>query len=300
MKTTERAAVLITGCSSGIGAATASRLGRHGWMVFAGVRRAADAGALLGTPNVRPVVLDVRDAPSVAGAVEEVRWSVDPDLPFSVVSNAGYALPGPLEDIDVDDVGRQIDVNALGMLRVVKAALPLVRSTGGRIVTIGSMSGRVAMPFTGPYAASKFALRALSDALRVELAPWGIPVCLIEPGNVATPIWQKARALHAHQGAPSNGHHAAARAATERAFGRIAARAMDADVVAAAVERALTDRRPRAHAVVGTAARVIIALDRWLPTDWRDALVRRRLGLGGMRRRAAEPTAVRDEGWAPR
>ncbi len=187
-----RGAVVVTGASSGIGQAAAELLAREGFVAFAGVRNEADAarvGAL--HPNVRAVRLDVTDRASIGAAAEVVAASA---LPLrGVVNNAGVAIAGPLEFLPVDQLRRQFEVNVFGALEVSQAFLPQLRVSRGRLIFVGSISGRLAIPFIAPYSASKFALRALTDALRVELGPAGIAVALLEPSSVKTPIWQKGR-----------------------------------------------------------------------------------------------------------
>ena len=184
-------AVLVTGASTGIGAATASSLADAGFIVFAGVRDEAAARAIA-RANVTPLTLDVTDAAAIADAAETVAQSGH--VLAGVVNNAGIAVGGPLEFLPIDELRRQFEINVFGAIAVSQAFLPHLRASRGRLVFVGSVSGRLAVPFIGPYSASKFALRALSDALRLELARAGIAVALIEPGSVKTPIWQKALA----------------------------------------------------------------------------------------------------------
>jgi NAD(P)-dependent dehydrogenase (short-subunit alcohol dehydrogenase family) len=174
--------VLVTGASSGIGEATALRLARAGWDVLAGVRREEDAERLRGL-GVEPVLLDVTDPAAVA--------ALDLERLDGLVNNAGIALALPLELLPLDELRRVLEVNVVGQLAVTQAVLPAVRAARGRVVNVGSIAGRSSLPFLGAYAASKFALEAVTDALRVELRPWGIRVAIVEPGSIATPIWTK-------------------------------------------------------------------------------------------------------------
>ncbi|MDB5092090.1 MAG: Oxidoreductase, Glucose/ribitol dehydrogenase family, partial [Candidatus Eremiobacteraeota bacterium] len=186
-------AIVVTGASTGIGAAAAAELARLGYVVFAGVRSDADASAVCALhENVRALRLDVTSAAEVAAAAGAVAAS---GLALQgVVNNAGIAVAGPLEYLPVDEWRRQFEVNLFGAVTVTQAFLPLLRPARGRLVFVGSVSGRLATPFIAPYSASKFALRAVTDALRIELFPFGLSVSLIEPGSVKTPIWQKGRA----------------------------------------------------------------------------------------------------------
>ena len=185
-------AVVVTGASSGIGAAAAELLAREGFLTYAGVRSPEDGAKIAALhENIRPLRLDVTDRDSIASAAEVVTKSGAPL--HGLVSNAGIAVGGPLEFLPVDELRRQFEVNVFGGIAVSQAFLPQLRASRGRIVFVGSVSGRIAVPYLGPYAASKFALRALSDALRAELAPAGVFVALVEPGSVKTPIWKKGR-----------------------------------------------------------------------------------------------------------
>jgi NAD(P)-dependent dehydrogenase (short-subunit alcohol dehydrogenase family) len=185
--------VLVTGSSSGIGRATVERLARDGWKVFAAVRDPADVPtAGVGAGEVAPIVLDVTDAKSLEAAAAEVRESTGGSLD-ALVSNAGIPVGGALEAVESEQLRRILDVNVVGAVAVTQVFLPLLRAARGRILIVGSLGGRVAFPFAGPYHASKFALEGIADSLRAELRPQGVRVGLIEPGPIATPIWEKAR-----------------------------------------------------------------------------------------------------------
>jgi len=181
--------VLVTGASSGIGRATALRLATSGYHVFAGIRKPADGSALVSAAEtaadrMTPVILDVTDVQQLATAVASVAGHVGDGGLAGLVNNAGIGVFGPLELIPIDQFRRQFEVNVTGQLTVTQAVLPLLRRAGGRIVMIGSIGARFTPPFVGPLAASKSALATMTDALRQELAPWGIGVTLIEPGSI--------------------------------------------------------------------------------------------------------------------
>src|SRR3954462_12272580 len=180
--------VLIRGASTGIGRATALELARRGATVLAGVRDPADGEAL--GPAVTPLPLDATDAAPVAAAGEEAaRRGLD-----ALVNNAGIAVTGPLEYLPLDELRRQLEVNTVVQLAGTQACLPALRASRGRIVNVSSVAGRVVLPLYGPYAASKFALEALSDALRQELEG-AVSVSVVEPGAIATPIWERSLAV---------------------------------------------------------------------------------------------------------
>jgi NAD(P)-dependent dehydrogenase (short-subunit alcohol dehydrogenase family) len=187
-------AIVVTGASTGIGEAVARDLAECGFIVYAGVRNDGDAGRVAAThPNLRPVLLDVTDE---AACVRAARTVAEEGVPLlGVVNNAGIAVAGPLEFLPLAEMRRQFEVNVFGALAVTQAFLPLLRARGGgRIVFVGSIAGRLTPPLLGPYSASKHALRAVANAMRLELAPAHIRVSLIEPGSVKTPIWAKGRA----------------------------------------------------------------------------------------------------------
>ncbi len=273
--------VLITGASSGIGLACALALDARGWRVFAGVRRAEDADRLRAALSTRatPLILDVTDDAQVAAAAETIAAQVGEHGLQGLVNNAGIALAGPMEYFPPDALQRQLDVNVVGVQRVTRAFLPLVRAGHGRLVQISSISGRFAYPFMGPYVASKFALEAMSDALRRELAPWNIPVILIEPASIRTPIWEKSlrQGDELEASLPPEAHERYdARLRLVRAWAEDAARNGEpVEAVVNAVLHALTAAKPRIRYLVGRRARLLAWVARWLPDRWQDALVQR-------------------------
>jgi NAD(P)-dependent dehydrogenase (short-subunit alcohol dehydrogenase family) len=266
--------VVVTGASSGIGEATALHLARQGWRVLGGVRTEEDA-ARLEVEGVTPLLLDVTDAAQIAAAAE----TAGPKL-HGLVDNAGVAIAAPLELVPLDELRRQLEINVIGQVAVLQALLPALRTARGRVVLMGSIAGRSALPFLGPYAASKFALEAIADSLRVELRPWGIGVSIVEPGTIRTPIWTKgaARADELRSQFPTGGQELYG-AAVER-FRAVAmkrgAGGVGPEVVAQAVEHALTAERPRPRYLVGRDAKIRARLQR-LPTRLRDRLIAKAL-----------------------
>jgi NAD(P)-dependent dehydrogenase (short-subunit alcohol dehydrogenase family) len=186
-------AVVITGASSGLGEACALRLSRVGFHVVAGVRRPEDGERLCMTATGRltPVVVDVTDEKSVQAAVYEVTELTGEAGLWGLVNNAGIAVTAPLECVSSELMRRQLDTNVTGQLLVIQGFLPLLRAGAGRIVNVTSGLGNIAIPYLGAYAAAQFAKEALSDALRRELAPQRIPVSVVQPGAVLTPLWDK-------------------------------------------------------------------------------------------------------------
>jgi NAD(P)-dependent dehydrogenase (short-subunit alcohol dehydrogenase family) len=282
-----RGTVVITGASSGIGEACALHLDRAGFSVVAGVRREEDASALgaKGSPRLRTVLLDVTDGASIERAAESVSAGIGDRGLAGLVNNAGIVVPGPLEFLDIGELRRQLEVNVIGQIAVTQAFLGALRTARGRVVNIGSIGGRVALPFVGPYNASKFAMEALTDTLRMELHPWGIEVSIIEPGSVESEIWTKTEAsadavvgsLPA-RGWALYGDAIKAMRATTLEF---AARAIPASHVARAVEHALTAKRPKTRYVVGLDARMQALVRRLASDRILDGLIRRQAGLPG-------------------
>jgi NAD(P)-dependent dehydrogenase (short-subunit alcohol dehydrogenase family) len=280
-------AVLITGTSTGIGADCALDLDRRGFRVFAAVRKTADGDRLRQQASERlvPLILDVTDAAAVRSAVDAVAAAVGPTGLAGLVCNAGILLPGPLGLLPTERFREQLEVNVLGAHAVTQALLPLLRAARGRIVLVGSISGKIATPYLGAYAASKHALEAMADVLRMELAKWGIAVSIIEPGSVATPIWGK---LAAGADELEKAADPAARQLVEedllemRRMGfRLDRSAIPVARVTAAVRRALTARRPKTRYPVGFGTGAAIWWSALIPDRLRDWIARRFLGLRG-------------------
>jgi NAD(P)-dependent dehydrogenase (short-subunit alcohol dehydrogenase family) len=273
-------AVLVTGTGKGIGTAVTERLVELGYTVYAGVRQQADADRWrTHSERVRPVLLDVTDATSIATATDVIRNTLRPQSLIGVVNNAGIAVAGPLEFLPIPELRRQLEVNVIGQIAVTQAVLPMLRESRGRVINIGSIAGRSALPLTGAYAASKFAMEALTDSLRVELMPWGINVSIIEPGVIATPIWDTSlqHADEILQKLPRTAIDyygeliAAVRRRAKRGVGGLPPR-----VVADAVVHALTAKRPRTRYLIGKDARTRALFQR-LPDRMRDRLIARQL-----------------------
>jgi NAD(P)-dependent dehydrogenase (short-subunit alcohol dehydrogenase family) len=266
--------VLVTGASRGIGRATVLRLAAAGWDVIAGVRSERDADELVAGASgaVVTVPLDVTDAGQVAALDQRLPERLD-----ALVNNAGVVVGGPVEAVPVDELRRQLEVNVVGQAAVTQAVLPRLRESRGRIVFMSSLSGRVSTPLMGAYAASKFALEGLADALRMELAPWGIRVVLVEPAQTDTDLWRRADTdLDEAAEALAPGHrelYAKHIAGFRKSIPRSQRMAAPADGVAATVEKALTTARPRARYVVGAGPRFQAVMAKLTPTPVLDRLL---------------------------
>jgi short-subunit dehydrogenase len=238
--------VLITGATSGIGHATASSLAQSGWRVIASGRVREDLASLSGE-GIDRVVMDVTSQASIDAAREEVSRLTNGRGVDALVNCAGLAVAGPTELVSTADVQSQLDVNVLGLLAVTRAFLPDMRRRGkGRVVNIGSLAGRIAFPFMGTYSATKFMVRALTDALRVELKPFGVDVVLVEPGVVRTSFtartMERAR-TYVDGGSP----FAAALARADEVVKMSSASGVEPDVIVRLITRALEARRPPAQ-----------------------------------------------------
>jgi NAD(P)-dependent dehydrogenase (short-subunit alcohol dehydrogenase family) len=279
-----RGAVLISGASTGIGRACTEHLDGLGFTVFAGVRKQSDADSLRGAGSARtqPVMLDVTDSESIASAMRIVDEASPAGL-AGLVNNAGISVGGPLEFAPIDEWRRGLEVNFIGQVAVTRAALPALRKARGRIVNMTSIGGRVASPFLGPYNASKYALEAVTDALRLELRQFGVEVAAVEPGAVATPIWEKSRAsaeqTTASMPAEALELYGAGFAAIDKFISLGERSGVPPLEVARAVEHALTARRPKTRYVVGRDAKMRLFLTRLLPTRVMDRVVVRAMGL---------------------
>jgi NAD(P)-dependent dehydrogenase (short-subunit alcohol dehydrogenase family) len=260
---------LVTGASSGIGAACALRLVSAGWRVFAGVRTKGAA-----PDPTEEILLDVANGDDIARAAKRI-GELD-----ALVNNAGIAISMPLEFIPLDELRRQLEVNVIGQVAVTQAFLPHLRRSRGRIVFVGSIAGRSALPFLGAYAASKHALEAIADTLRVELKPFGVAVSIVEPGTIRTPIWVKSSELAASLLGGASPELRDLYGERIAAFGRVAsdrgARGASAAAVARAVEEVLTRDRPSTRKLIGRDAKLRAGVER-LPDRLRDSVYERLL-----------------------
>jgi len=273
--------VLVSGASTGIGRGAALTLARRGWTVFAGVRRDEDGASLEAEQagDVRPVRLDVTSEDDIASTVAQVAEAVGPNGLDALVNNAGVATGGPLEDLGVDELRWMFDVNVFGLHALTQAALPLVREARGRIVHVSSIAGMMYHPMTGAYAASKHAVQALAGTLRAELAPQGIHVATINPGQIDTPIWAKGQQMaDAREASMTDAIKARYRPfldATRAQIAEGATKGAPVSIVSDAVVHALESARPRTTYLVGTDARLGAWLRWLLPDRWYESVMNR-------------------------
>jgi NAD(P)-dependent dehydrogenase (short-subunit alcohol dehydrogenase family) len=271
--------VLVTGAGRGIGKSIVEHLASRGWDVIAGVRSESDAGVVtaLDPQRISSVILDVTDAEHIAKLDESLPERLD-----AVVNNAGIVVSGPMETVSPDDWRRQLEINVIGQLAVTQAVLPRLRKSRGRVVFISSVNGRLSMPLVGAYCASKFALEAAAEALRMELRPWRIGVAIVEPAQTDTDMWKTANEMVEQAEAsltPAQrdlyGRHIAGFKKTIPLSQKLA---VPAEKVSAVVQEALTARRPRARYVVGAGPKLQVALMTNLPAWARHRVLRRVAG----------------------
>jgi NAD(P)-dependent dehydrogenase (short-subunit alcohol dehydrogenase family) len=266
-------AVLITGCSTGIGRATAERLARGGRTVYATARK-LDSLADLERAGCRTLALDVTDEQSMrdaVAAVEQAEGAVG-----ALVNNAGYSQSGAVEDVPMEQVRRQFETNVFGLVRMCQLVLPgMRRERHGRIVNLSSMGGRLTFPGGGMYHATKHAVEAISDALRFEVRGFGIDVSIIEPGLIKTEFGRTAVGSIGSGDGPYADFNQAVADKTANAYeGPMARMGASPDAVARAVERAITSRRPRPRYVITAGARALLATHGLLPDRAWDAMMR--------------------------
>jgi NAD(P)-dependent dehydrogenase (short-subunit alcohol dehydrogenase family) len=265
-------AVLITGCSTGIGRATAEQLARHGHTVYASARRPESIEDLK-QAGCRTLALDVTDEDSMRAAVEEVEHAEG--AVGALVNNAGYSQSGAMETVALDDVRRQFETNVFGLLRMCQLVLPGMRRQGhGRIVNVSSMGGKLVFPGGGAYHATKHAVEAISDALRFEVRGFGVEVSIIEPGLIKTNFGETAVATVRHEDGPYAEFNTAVAAVTAGAYeGPLARLGAGPEAVARVIEKAITARRPRTRYKVTASARILMGQRALLPDRAWDRVV---------------------------
>ena len=270
--------IVVTGASTGMGAATAKELSRRGFHVLAGVRRAADADALRGA-GIEPHILDITVDSHVAAIAERVAHDQRPLR--ALINNAGIAINSPVETLPIAQWRRQFEVNLFGQIAITQALLPALPQNGGTVVNISSVGGKVVLPTYGAYAGSKFALEAASDALRREVAELGVKVVVVEPGAVKTAMPERgiatAQGLIADMSTAQLARYGdlnAAVTAQARSFLEIG---VPAEHAAKVIAKAATARHPRTRYTIGRDAAILVRLSRVLPDRVLDRIVRRNL-----------------------
>ncbi len=277
--------VVITGASTGIGYDGTRYLIEKGWHVFGSVRKQADAERVQAELGERftPLLFDVTDGAAIKTAADQVAQQVGDNGLWGLVNNAGVAVPGPLMHLPIDEFRRQLEINLIGQLAVTQAFLPLLGARKdaphppGRIINMSSVSGKIAYPFMGPYAASKHALEALSDALRRELLIYGIDVIVIEPGSIKTPIWDKAGDLDPSLYADTD--YVEFLEPMQKTVVRQGQTGVPVERVSEKIWEALTKERPKTRYPIPRKWLTGWILPRWLPDRMFDNIVAKRLGI---------------------
>jgi NAD(P)-dependent dehydrogenase (short-subunit alcohol dehydrogenase family) len=268
--------VLVTGAGRGIGKAIVKHLAGRDWDVIAGVRTETDGAAVaaLNPRRISSIILDVADAAHIAALDDSLPERLD-----AVVNNAGIAVSGPIETLSPQDWRNQLEVNVIGQLAVTNAVLPRLRTSRGRVVFVSSVNGRLSMPLVGAYSASKFALEAAADALRMELRPWGIGVAIVEPAQTDTDMWRTADDMVEKTEAALTPEHRALYTRHIAGFKKMIPvsqkLAVPTEKVSTVVGQALTARRPRPRYVVGVGPKLQVALMTNLPAPVRDLVLRK-------------------------
>jgi NAD(P)-dependent dehydrogenase (short-subunit alcohol dehydrogenase family) len=271
--------VLVTGAGRGIGRSIVEYLATRGWDVIAGVRTKRDAAAVtaLDPQRISSVILDITDAEHIA-ALDQLL----PERLNAIVNNAGVVVTGPMETVITEDWRKQLEINVIGQLAVTRAVLPRLRESRGRVVFMSSLNGRVSMPLIGAYCASKFALEAAANALRMELRPWHIDVAIVEPAQTDTDMWRTAddmvEQFEAALTAEQRDLYARHIAGLKKSIPLSQKLAVPAEKVSAVVAKALTARSPRSRYVVGVGPKLQVSLLTNLPTSLSDFVLRRVAG----------------------
>jgi NAD(P)-dependent dehydrogenase (short-subunit alcohol dehydrogenase family) len=277
--------LLVTGASRGIGKTTAITLASNGYLVFAGVRNPSDVQILeqTGVKNLFPILLDIKCPESIQNTIDQISKRVQNTGVYGLVNNAGILISAPMETLDLEILREQLEVNVVAQVAVTQALLPLLRQAQGRIVNMSSVSGTVAVPFLGAYCASKFALEAISESMRLELAVWGIKVSLIKPSFINTTIWETAierncQAINFKLSPQYSEYY-------EKTLDQIQNRSLHAvnsaptaDVVATKILQVLRSKSPRPYYSIGMDAR-LGKLSNTLPSMFKDWLLCNRFGL---------------------
>ncbi|MBP2453739.1 SDR family NAD(P)-dependent oxidoreductase [Mycolicibacterium lutetiense] len=272
--------VLVTGAARGIGKAMVEHLAASGWDVIAGVRSESDGAAVTGLnpQRISSVILDVTNADHLAALPAALPQRLD-----AVVNNAGIVVAGPIETLSPEDWRKQLDVNVIGQFAVTRAVLPKLRASRGRAIFISSVNGQLSSPLLGAYAASKFALEAAADALRIEVRPWGVRVAVVEPAQTDTDMWRTADDMVVELETSMSAEYRALYdkhiAGMKKFIPMSKKMAVPTSNVVAVVEEALTARRPRARYLVGLGSKLQVSIMRSIPAALRDRVIARVAGV---------------------
>lgn len=276
--------ILISGASSGIGKALSLELAHQGYQVFAGVRNLDDAEALSSqsTGPLKPVLFDITQPEMITAVCQAISDQTSGEL-FCLVNNAGISLSGALEFMPIEEFRQQMEVNVIGQLTLTQACLPMLRNNHGKIIFISSIAGRLVTPFTGPYAASKAALMAIADALRLELAPWNVYVTVLIVGSVKTPIWEKSwqQAIEISRREPPEASELYGKYLKRAGdfYLRAGSHGIQAQKVARIASDVVAADHPKEYILVGSDALLLELIAKLYPIRARDWIMRYQMGL---------------------
>lgn len=272
--------IFITGASTGIGKAAVIHLNKLGYSIIASVRKKEDFEKLISEvenpKTLSMVLLDLTQVEQIKTIPEKIKSMLGDKGLFALINNAGIVVGGPIELISAEDVQYQIQLNVIGQIQLTQQLIPFIRKGQGRIINIGSSSGRVVYPFMGIYAATKFAMLAFSDGLRMELKPWDIPVSLIEPGAIATPLWDKtlenSKTKFQHLPEEQLSHYQDMLTQAQRVTENVMRNAASVDSVTKVIDKIVKSKNPRPYYKVGRLVRVPLLLSHILPAKLFDRL----------------------------
>ena len=277
--------VFISGASSGIGLATAQLLDKQGWRVFAAALPTDDFSPLVNSTSDRLITLplDITNADEISKAVEEISALVGNDGLQAIINNAGIQIVGALETLSVDALRQQFEVNVFGHFQVIQAMLPLLRQSKGRIINISSLMGKVAMPILGAYSMSKHALEGMSDVLRLELAPFGIDVVVIEFGAINTPMTNSMKMLLNNQcnnlTSEEQANYQGLYDGMAETLEAQAKSATSPEKVADVILDALTREKPKPRYAISPAVNGLMMMRKFAPDEVGDSILKRALKL---------------------
>ncbi len=273
--------ILVTGTSTGLGQACAIEFLKHGYGVYAGLRNTnsfPDWTKSFSQDILRPIQLDIEKPSEITAAAQRISRELSGDELVGLINNAGICVAGPLEAISTRDLETQMRVNWLGPIELTQQVFPLLRKSRGRIINVGSAAGRIALPFLGAYASSKFAMEAWSDSLRREVKPQGVGVVLLEIGSISTPIWDKLRAVAEGTLANASDEAKALYGESLQRFLQLneretAQRKTTPEDVAKTAFEAMTTKAPKARYRIGLDAKVSGLVTGVIPDSWLDRIL---------------------------
>jgi short-subunit dehydrogenase len=277
--------LIISGTSSGIGKACVKSLDERGFKIFAAVRNIKDYKKIKSetSKNIIPLLLDLGDEKTIRSAYSVVSENVGESGLYGLVNNAAIAIGGPMEFMPLKDIRRQFEINLFGQIAMIQTFLPLLRKGGGRIINISSTNGWISFPFMGIYCATKYALEAISDALRLELQKWSIPVSVINPNKIISPIWEKSIEItnRLFNGLPGDArsYYDTVLSGVIKTIRKTADTALSPDIIVEAVYHALTAKRPKTSYLPSFETKILFLISRILPKKILNIMIKKEMGM---------------------